>query len=260
VGAVVNNVGFINERLVEDSNRAAWQAYVREVMRGYAPLTWETPAGETAAQRIVRANVLGVLGIDAGDADIIAGARRVAEQYMKDPASVDPVIADRALPMAAINGDEALFNAVLEHARTASTPETQERYRGLIPLFQDPKLFARAIDYVYSDQVRSQDLPGMAAELFFNNRIENKAQAWSAAKSHWEMLTQKIPTAIGAVTGSTGTFCDPAMKQEVQAFFAAHPPGTGERALRRAMETIDSCIAFRAAEQASFNSAVGAAH
>ena len=255
VGAIVGNLGFLDNRLADDRNRAAWQAYVRDVLRGYAPATWEAPVGETAEQRIMRANVLGVLGVEGRDPEVIAGARRIAQQYMNDPASVDAVIADRALPIAAINGDEALFNAVLDHVKGAQNPEVAARYRSLIPLFRDPALIARAVDYVYSDQVRSQDLPGMAATLFFNPAA--KQIGWNAAKAHWEMLNQKIPTAIGAVTGSTGVFCDAASKADVQAFFATHPAGAGERALRRALETIDTCIAFKAAEQASFNAALG---
>ena len=255
VSAISNNIEFLNSRLVDDKNRAAWEAYVREVMRGYAPLTWEAPAGETSEQRIMRATVLGVFGVEGEDPDVIAGARRVAQQYMTDPSSVDAVIADRALPTAAIYGDEALFNQVIEHVKTAPSPEIAARYRGLIPLFRDPKLIARAVDYIYSDQVRSQDLPGMAAELFFNPVA--KQTAWNAAKAHWDVLNQKIPTAIGAITGSTATFCDAASKADVQSFFATHPPGAGERALRRALEAIDNCIAFKAAEQASFNAALG---
>jgi aminopeptidase N len=251
VASIGGNIGFFDNRLTDDSNRAAWRAYVREVMRGYAPLTWEAPAGETAEQRIMRADVLGVIGVEGEDPEVIAGARRVAQQYMNDPASVDPVIAARALPMAAFNGDEALFNQVIEHLKTAPTPEIAARYRNLVPLFRDPKLISRAVDYIYSDQVRSQDLPGMAATLFFNPAA--KEIGWNAAKSHWEMLNQKIPTAIGAITGATATFCDPAMKADVQAFFATHPAGAGERSLKRALDAIDTCIAFKAAQQASFN-------
>jgi len=255
VNSIAGNIGFLDTRLVDDRNRAAWHTYVREAMRGYAPLTWDTPAGETAEQRIMRATALGVLGVEGEDPEVIAGAKRVAQQYMNDPSSVDAVIADRALPIAAFNGDEALFNQVLEHLKTAPTPEIASRYRNLIPLFRDPKLIARAVDFIYSDQVRSQDLPGMAATLFFNPAA--KQIGWNAAKSHWELLNQKIPTAIGAITGSTSTFCDPAMKADVQAFFATHPAGAGERSLKRALEAIDTCIAFKTAEQASFNSALG---
>ena len=255
VNSIAGNIGFLDTRLVDNLNRDAWHTYVREAMRGYAPLTWDTPAGETAEQRIMRATALGVLGVEGEDPEVIAGAKRVAQQYMNDPSSVDAVIADRALPIAAYNGDEALFNQVLEHLKTAQTPEIASRYRNLIPLFRDPKLIARAVDFIYSDQVRSQDLPGMAATLFFNPAA--KQIGWNAAKSHWELLNQKIPTAIGAITGSTSTFCDPAMKADVQAFFATHPAGAGERSLKRALEAIDTCIAFKTAEQASFNAVLG---
>jgi aminopeptidase N/puromycin-sensitive aminopeptidase len=256
VAAIGNNIEFLNSRLVDDTNRAAWQAYVRQAMRGYAPLTWEAPAGETGEQRIMRAMTLGVLGVAGQDPEVIAGARRVAEQYMIDPSSVDAVIADRALGIAAINGDEAFFDKVLEHVKTAPTPEVAQRYRDLIPGFRDPKLIARAVDYIYSDQVRSQDLPNMAGGLFFNPAA--KQIAWNAAKAHWDVLNQKIPSAIGSITGATATFCDAASKADVQAFFATHSPGGGERSLKRALEAIDNCIAFKNAEQASFNAGVGA--
>ncbi len=256
VGAIAGTIGFLDFRLADDRNRAAWQAYVRTNMRGYAPLTWEAPSGETSEQRITRATVLGVLGVEGQDPEVIAGARRVAQQYMTDPSSVDAVIADRALPIAAINGDEAFFNQVLEHIKSAPSPEVAERFRGLITLFRDPKLISRAIDYIYSDQVRSQDLPRLAAGLLFNPAA--KQTAWNAVKSHWDILNQKIPTAIGAITGSTATFCDAASKADVQSFFATHPPGAGERALKRALDAMDTCMAFKAAEQASFNAGVGA--
>jgi len=255
VAAIGNNIEFLNSRLVDDTNRAAWQAYVRQAMRGYAPLTWEAPAGETGEQRIMRAMALGVLGVAGQDPEVITGARRMAEQYMIDPSSVDAVIADRALGIAAINGDEAFFDKVLEHVKTAPTPEVAQRYRDLIPGFRDPKLIARAVDYIYSDQVRSQDLPNMAGGLFFNPAA--KQIAWNAAKAHWDVLNQKIPSAIGSITGATATFCDAASKADVQAFFATHSPGGGERSLKRAMEAIDNCIAFKNAEQASFNAGVG---
>jgi aminopeptidase N/puromycin-sensitive aminopeptidase len=255
VSNIAGSIGNLDRAVVDEHNRDAWHAYVREVMRGYAPLTWDAPSGETAEQRIMRATVLGVLGVEGADPEVIAGAQRVAQQYMNDPSSVDAVIADRALPIAAINGDEAFFDQVLAHIKSAPTPEVAARYRGLVTLFRDPKLIARAVDYAYSDQVRSQDLPGLAAGLFFNPAA--KQTAWSAAKAHWDMLNQKIPTAIGAITGSVGTFCDAAMKQDVQTFFATHPPGTGERALRRGLEGIDTCMAFRAAQQLSFDTALG---
>jgi hypothetical protein len=42
--------------------------------------------------------------------------------------------------------------------------------------------------------------------------------------------------------GSVGTFCDAAMKDQVQEFFSAHPSAAAERTLRQSMERITNCI------------------
>ncbi len=77
-------------------------------------------------------------------------------------------------------------------------------------------------------------------------------------KSHWADLQRDMPTAMGAFTGSIGSVCDPEVKKDIQAFFAEHPAGTGSRNLQRSLEGIDRCVAFRAAQQASFDQAIAA--
>jgi aminopeptidase N len=254
VGAIAGSLQYLDLRLVNDENRAAWQQYVRAALQGYTPLGWDTPASENAEQRITRADVLWTLGEVARDPEVIAGARRIAEQYMKDPASVDAVVADRALPLAVMQGDEALYQRILQQMETATTPEMHNRYLGLLTDFRDPKLINRTLDYIFSDKVRTQDLPRMLGAMMFNPAARDAT--WAAIKAHWSELEAKVPTALGGLTGAVGVFCDPKSKADVEAFFAAHPPKGGERGLRRGLEAIDTCIAFRAAQQASFNAAL----
>ncbi len=61
---------------------------------------------------------------------------------------------------------------------------------------------------------------------------------------------------MGAFTGELGSFCDPEAKKDIEAFFATHNAGTGTRNLKRALEGIDRCVAFRATQQASFDRAI----
>ena len=194
------------------------------------------------------------VGSRARDPEVIAGAKRVAEQYMKDPASVDAVIADRALPLAAMQGDEAMYQRVLQHLDSETTPEIRNRYRELLTEFRDPKLIAKTLDYVFSEKTRSQDLPRILASMMFNPAARDAT--WSAIKAHWAEIEAKVPTALGIVSGSVGAFCDPASKRDVEAFFAEHPAKGAERGLRRGLEAIDTCIAFRAAQQKSFDAAL----
>ncbi len=256
VTAISDNLIFLNDRLVTDGNRAAWQTYVHDVLRGHAPAMWTVAPGETVEQRIARATVLWTLGYAAHDQEVIDGARLIADQYMKNPAAVDAVIADRALRLSAIYGDRAFFDRVVQQLGSASSPELAARYRSLLPLFRDPKVTASAIEYIYSDRMRLQDLPAAASAMFADP--VTRPAAWAAAKSHWAELEKRAPMVLGRMSGATSSFCDPEAKKGVEAFFAEHPPRGGSRAVSRAMESIDTCIAFRAGQQETFDRALAA--
>jgi aminopeptidase N/puromycin-sensitive aminopeptidase len=254
VTAVSDNIVYLDQRLVDDGNRAAWQAWVRNAVRGLAPATWDTPPNETGEQRIARATVLWVLGYVAGDREVLDGARKVAEQYMQNPSSVDAVVADRALRLSAINGDAAFFDRVMEQLHRAPTPELAARYRNLTPLFRDPQQFARAVDYIFSDEVRAQDVGTLIGAMFTDRAT--RAAAWTATKSRWSKLEDR--GIAGRVGFSLGTFCDSESKKDVETFFAEHGAKMNQRTLSRAQETIGACIAFKAAQQSSFDKALSA--
>jgi len=254
VTAIVDNLSYLDQRLVNDTNRAAWQKFVHEALRGDARTTWTAPPNETGEQRIARATVLYALGTMGRDADVIAGARQVAAQYMKDPASVDAVIADRALRLAAINGDGAFLSSVIQHIESAPSPEIAARYRNLLPLFRDAKAAARAADYIYSDRVRTQDVPIVAAAMFADR--DTRANAWNALKMHWADIEKRAPQALGRISAATSSFCDAESRKDVEMFATAHPTRGSQRTLARVLDAIDTCIAFRAAQQESFNHAL----
>jgi len=254
VTAVTDNLNYLDQRLVNDSNRAAWENFVRKALNGYAPVTWHTPADETSDQRIERASILFTLGTIGNDTTVIDGAREVAAAYMKDPSSVDALIADRALRLAAIHGDDAFLTSVIEHLENAATPEIAARYRNLLPLFHDPKVAARAADYIYSEHIRTQDLPQAGTAMFFDRATRN--MAWSAMKSHWPDVEKRISSALGRISNGASNFCDAESRKDVETFLTAHPLRGSQRTLARVLESIDTCIAFRGAQQASFDQAL----
>ena len=252
--AIANNLEGLDRQLVNDQNRTQWQRAVRSLLTGYAPATWEAPPSESEETRLIRASVLGDLGIIGADPKIIQGAREVAERYLNDPSSVNPTIASHALTIAATFGDAALFDRLMSLYEKTDNPSLKNSYLFSLTQFRDPKLITRAIDYAFSGKVRSQNLPGFLSALEFNAYARD--MAWAAVKAHWEDLQKDIPTAMGGLTGALGGYCDPAAKKDIETFFATHQAGTATRSLRRALEAIDRCIAFRAAQQASFDRAI----
>ena len=256
VTTIADNLIYLDQRLVNDSNRSAWQRFVKSAVSGLAPATWTAPAGETSEQRIARAYVLWTLGYAARDGRVIAGARSVAEQYMKDPSSVDAVIADRALRLTAISGDQAFFDRVVGQIAAAPTPELSARYRNLLPLFRDPKVAPRAYEYIYSERVRTQDLPIVATAGFSDPAT--RPAAWAEARARWADVEKRAPGVLGRLAGAAGSFCDAGSRKEVEEWFKQHPTRGGQRALSRSLESIDTCMAFKAAQQKSFDDAIGA--
>jgi aminopeptidase N len=254
VTAIGDNIVYLDQRLVNESNRAGWQSFVGQVMRGFAPATWDAPAAETSEQRIARATVLWILGYVAADRDVIAGARTVADRYMHDPSSVDAVIADRALRIAAVYGDAPFYERVLAQLQAAPNPELANRYRGLLMLFRDPALQARSLDFAFSNKVRAQDAGGLISAAF-GDRATRPA-AWAAAKAHWNDLEQSANNVTNRIAFASASFCDPAAKKDVESFFAEHGQKLSQRTVTRASETINDCLAFRSAQQQSFDAAV----
>ena len=246
---LVGHLGIINDRLITDSNRKQWQRAVGELIRGYAPLQWDTPKGETAEQRSTRGYALWVAGYMARDPKVIAGARKMADQYLKDPTGMDASIAGTALGVAAVSGDADLYRRVRERLASAPTAELRDRMANLLADFRDPKLIAETIDYAFSDSVRSQDLPRLIGGLFENPA--SRDAAWAAVTERWPVLERKIPTALHRVTGALGSFCDAKSKQEIETFFAKTDATRASRSLKRSLEAIDTCMAFREAQTAA---------
>ena len=253
VDGIAGSLQQMNRQLVTDANRAGWQRTVRSILNGLAPATWTAPAGETDEARLSRSEVLESLGLLGADPQVIAGAKDVASKFLSDPASVDRTDANTALSIAANFGDAALFDRLTSMYENATVPALKSTYLEALTEFRDPALITRAIDYGFSGKVRSQDLPQYFARLSFNPF--GQTQTWNAIKAHWGDLQQSVPTAMGAFVAGVGGMCDPAMKKDVQDFFATHPAGTASRSLQRSLESLDRCVAFRSAQQESFNKA-----
>jgi aminopeptidase N/puromycin-sensitive aminopeptidase len=85
----------------------------------------------------LRATLFSLLG-HAGDKGVIADSRKIAEEYLSKPASVDPNLANAALAVAAANGDAALFDKLQQAYETADNPQLQEEALHLLATFKNP--------------------------------------------------------------------------------------------------------------------------
>ena len=246
------NLRFLNDRLVNESNRARWQALLRREL-GAPGREWSVP-GEDPAVETARLRMLRLRGEIGGDEESASGARAIAERFLRDPASVSPALAAQALPVAASSGDRALLMTILARLDGTLPGPVREQYRLMLTSFRDPLLVAEIIDYAFGKRIRTGEVRELLTGLMMNPAA--RPATWVAIKSHWSELQRKIPSGLTAVVSVTGTFCDAAARADLQAFFASHRSEGTTQALGQTLAAIDSCMAFRSAQQASFDRAL----
>ena len=240
---------FIDSYLSTAANRESYHSWLRTVFRPLLTKVGWTPApGESAETGSLRADLVIILGRLAQDQETIKKSTRLARQYLQDPNSVDPNLAGSVLEVAANAGDMALLNEYLRAMQHMTAPEQYSNVIQSIAAFQGPELLERVLQEAISPDMRYQEALHLIAAEFANSR--NQDFVWPWIKSHWGDVEKKITTLSGgSVVLSTGTFCDAASRDDVQRFFSEHKVASSERALKLAVERINSCISYRERQQ-----------
>jgi aminopeptidase N len=242
LGEIINQLSYISDYLVSDADREAFDLWVRQLLDPVArDVGWEAKPGETEDQAGLRARLMTALGEVARDPQVQALARKLTDQYLADPSSVDHEIAAIALRIAALNGDQALYDRITADLKAAKTPEAYFTDISALRHFSDPKLVEKTLEFAISPQMRSQDAPYLISGVMRDPATEK--QAWVFVQAHWGSI-ENLGGAFagGIIVQGTGSFCDPVMRDEVQAFFTSHPAPAAERSLKQSIEQINYCV------------------
>jgi aminopeptidase N len=223
---------------------AAW------VRKNFAPaLTRLGPpdAGDAPNKILLRAALYGLLGNIGADPQIIADARQISEQYLRNPASVDPTLAATALNVAAQNGDGAFFDQLQQVSQTAGDPQLRIQAFHALASFRDATLVSRALDYALSAQVKNQDSLRLV-ELEMRDR-RTRDVAWQYVQQNWPRVRAQITTWMGGeLVESMGGFCSADRSSQVTEFFEEHTVLASTHALDKARDNIADCVDLRATQ------------
>jgi aminopeptidase N len=242
-------INYISERLVDAPLRPAFQSWVRQVVRPLVDrLGWSPRPGEAEDIQSLRSMVMFTLGNAGRDRDVLREARRLADRHLTGSERLHASIADRVLQLAAIEGDRGLYERYLSRTTDSATPAERLQYLTALPFFADAELQQRALAYATSPDIRTQDAPTLIRLLM--QRPSASAATWEHLKANWERVEHSVGVfqGIPAVVGSMQYFCDVEAKNDVERFFSARRIRGAERTLRRALETIDRCVATKSAQ------------
>ncbi|MFI5110070.1 MAG: ERAP1-like C-terminal domain-containing protein, partial [Terriglobales bacterium] len=231
--------------LVEPADQNAFRAWVRNQFRPMLnEIGWNAKPGDSDDVKSVRATIIHALGYHGRDPEVLRRVSELAQQYRKDPASVDPNLGGIAVELAALNGDAKLYDEYAQRMSQAKTPQELYTYMEALKHFSQPELAQRTLEMMLSPEIKGQDMFRGFFGLFDNP--EKRDLTWAYFKSHWAEIQKKVGGSLGfGFGGLAGRFCSEQAKQDVQQWFAEHPDRGGPRALRQGLERLDTCVRVR---------------
>src|SRR5579864_4164543 len=236
---------YVNDYVLSETNSNAFRAWVRANFGPMmAKIGWTPSASESPDTHTLRGNLIHILGEVGEDPETIRQATSLAQQYLKDPNSVDASIAKDVLTVAARFGNEELFQQYVSAMGRMRAPEQFYNVGGALAEFRDPKIVEKVMELAVSDEVRNQDAAGLISRVLTNP--DDQKTAWEWVKAHWPAVEKKITMSSGTeIVGSTRRFCSAEMNDDVQQFFTEHKVPSAERALKQSHEDIEGCVKRR---------------
>jgi aminopeptidase N len=255
--SVVGHLDYVGDYLVSDNDRDAFRAWLQQLLApAIKDVGWEAKPGDTDEQKTLRSRLFTALGYDARDPEALSEARKIAEQAMADPSSVDHELAGGAFAIAALNGDADFYNKVMTAMKEAKSPEIYYTYLFTLAHFSDPKLLRQTLDLAISPDVRSQDALQLVSSVLENS--DGQKLAWDFIQSNWDAISKAGgPFASAEIVRATSVFCDRGLRDQVTEFFSAHKIEAAERTYRQSIERINNCIDLKSQQETQLASWLG---
>jgi aminopeptidase N len=243
IGEFGRHLNFINEYLLTDADRPAFQSWMRtQFSPVLQQLGYNGRSSDSPEDKQKRSMLFQGLGNIAQDPEVIAEAHTMVQQLMNDPGSVDGTLAPAVVSVAARHGDAELYNEFLARMQKPSSPEQFYMFARALGEFPEPELIQRTLNATLTDKVRGQDLYMLLPMM--GNPTSQQA-TWDFMRANFSQLQAKAGGGLGSAglfLYGTEAFCSNEKAEEVKQFFQQHPfPGT-ERNQKESLESISSCV------------------
>jgi alanyl aminopeptidase len=238
--------------LVPDELRENYKRLVNKLYAARArSLGWAAKAGEDDDTQLMRPGLLGLVANEGHDAALRAEARKLSEKWFTDRKAVAPDVVGTVLAVAALDGDKAFRERLLQLAKTANRKD-RGHFLNAMGALRDPELVKENFALLLSREFDARE----AMTLLWGAASDRttRQQAYDFLKQNFDAVVALLPPDSGAnLAGVGGGFCDETHRADVEAFFKDRTTKFrgGPRSLAQTLEGIDQCIAFRDAQKAS---------
>jgi puromycin-sensitive aminopeptidase len=216
-------------RFLADDDFPRYQARVADLLRPVVADLGDSQDGEGDLTGKLRGLVTGALAVLGGDEPTVDRCRRLYDESIASPGSVDPELVATATSVVAATGGGDDFDRLFDAYKNASTPQDQLRHLFALAEFDDESLVLRACELGFGGDVKTQNAPFLLRSCIANRR--HGTAAWTFVRQRWDDANTAFPdNSIARMIDTVTLLTEPSVVADVQGFFAEHPiPQAGKR-------------------------------
>ncbi|KAI0018365.1 peptidase family M1-domain-containing protein [Xylariomycetidae sp. FL0641] len=241
--ATVQSAWVFEDKAVKDG----LEAFVKHLVSEKAhKLGWAFSDKDGHVEQQFKAMMFGAAGM-AGDKQVIAAAKEMFNKCMAgDKSAIHPNIRGSVFGMALKYGGKEEYDAVVNFFRQSTNGDERNTALRTIGRAKDPELIQRTLDFILSDEVKSQDLYLPASGL--RSHAEGIEALFSWMTKRWPDIIKRLsgnPPILGSmVTICTSSFAKPEQLERVEKFFEGIDTKLFDQSLAQSKDAIRSKISW----------------
>ena len=249
LGSALDSISTIRSHIATPEEKTQLNAILRQQLNPVWVSYAKPPAGvdEPYEHQQIRAQLFQALGA-ADDPAIIAESKAIVNELLTGKKLDDDGLIDASVVVAAANGDAEFYDRLKLVSQKATDPGLQTESLETLAEFRRPELVLSTLQYATSGEVRNQDSWVLIAiEL---SQPQTRDIAWPWVQAHWDSVKAQLTTGSGSqFVSSLGSFCTVEGRNQVEAFFKTHQVEAADRALTKALDSIDDCVRLHKAQE-----------
>lgn len=214
-------------------------------------LGWDEKSDDDHSTCLFRSDILGLMGVVAGDSDTVAEAIRRFNLFIADPfganaktllpPDVRQLVFKLAIGQSDATAAKDAFSKIMNLYKTTDLSEEKRRCMLAVGAIKDESMLKKVLEWSISDEVRSQDAYLPIASVTSN--VRGRELAWIWFTENFELIKTKFATAGISMLGYIveyvcGGFYTSSKADEIAAFFEKNPLKSAQRKIDQSLEVI----------------------